>query len=134
MGNPRRGREIRRVFSGRSGRDALPVCGLHLRRSTMCTIEVNALMSAVPASHITKIAPDALFLVNSRDNLVIQIEMLPLSDLRQAEPAKVFDSSEALFIHPMGEAVNHVLNDAESVMHSGSADLHGAAAEQQEFR
>ena len=35
--------------------------------------------------------------------------------------------------HPCEEAVGHVFDDAVAVVHDGGADLHGAAAEQDEL-
>ena len=37
------------------------------------TIEMDALMRSVPARHVAELAPDALRLIDSRHDLVVQI-------------------------------------------------------------
>ena len=42
--------------------------------------------------------------------------------------------AKALLVHPIAQAVDHVFDDAEAVVHGRRADLHGAAAQQNELR
>ena len=49
------------------------------------------------------------------------------------EAAEIVDGAEAFLVHPVAEAVDHVFDDAVAVVHDGGADLHGAAAEQDEL-
>ena len=46
-------------------------------------VEMNALMRAIPAGNVTKVAADALLFVDVRNNLVVQVKVLPLGHLRQ---------------------------------------------------
>src|ERR1700678_2746967 len=94
---------------------------------------MDALVRAIPARDVAQVATDALIWVDARDDLVIQIEMLPLSDLGNRKAAKIADGGEAFFIHPIGEPVDHVFYDAIAVMHRGRAYLHRTAAEQDEL-
>ena len=59
-----------------------------LRRLQCCRpgvpIDVNALMRAVPAGDVAEIAADALVGVDARHDLVVQVEVLPLGDFRDA--------------------------------------------------
>ncbi len=57
------------------------------------TIEMNALMRAIPAGNVAQIAANALLLVDARNNLVIQIQVLPLSHARQRQAAKILNAS-----------------------------------------
>ena len=50
------------------------------------------------------------------------------------QAAEIVDGAEAFLVHPVAEAVDHVLDDAVAVVHGGGADLHRAAAEQDELR
>ena len=43
-------------------------------------IEMNALVCAIPAGDVAKIAADAFGFIDTRDNLVVEIEMLPICD------------------------------------------------------
>ena len=51
-------------------------------------VEMNALVRAIPAGDVAKVAADALLLVDARDDLVIQVEMLPLRDAPTDSPRK----------------------------------------------
>src|SRR5271156_5581346 len=60
----RRGVEFRNRRHGDSGR-------------TGGRFEMNALVRAVPAGDVAKLAADALVRMNARDNLIAQVELLP---------------------------------------------------------
>ena len=47
-------------------------------------IAMDTLMRAIPARDVAQVAPDALRLVDPRDDFVIQVEMLPLRHARQS--------------------------------------------------
>ena len=66
--------------------------------------------------------------MDAGDDLVVQIEMLPLGDLGDGEAAEIVEGGEAFLIHPIRQAIDHVFDDAEAVVHGGGADLHVAAA------
>src|SRR5262249_5470906 len=96
-------------------------------------VEVDALVRAVPASDVAEIAADALVAIDARDNLVVEVEMLPVGDFGKRKSTEVFDGAEALLVHPIAEPVDQFLHDAEAIVHGCRADLHGAAAEQDEL-
>ena len=101
--------------------------------ATGVAVQVNALVRAIPAGDVAEIAADARVAVDARHDPVIEIEVLPLGDLGQREAAEIVEGAEAFFVHPVGEAVDHVFHDAIAVVHGGGADLHGAASEQDEL-
>src|SRR4051812_47675943 len=86
------GVEFRNRRDGHAGRPRRPV-------------HVDALVRAVPTRDIAEVAPDALLLVNLGDDLIIQVEVLPLRDLRQREPAEILDGREPLLVHPVPESL-----------------------------
>ena len=45
-----------------------------------CAVEMDALVRAVPAGDVAEVAADALLAIDARDDLVVQVEMLPLGD------------------------------------------------------
>jgi hypothetical protein len=74
LGDGRRGDALR-CFGGDALRRALRV---RLRERT---IEVNALVRAVPACGVAEFAADAFLFVNVRDDFVVEVEVLPISDI-----------------------------------------------------
>ena len=66
--------------------------------------KMDALVRAVPAGDMAKLAADAVRLIDLRDDPVVQIQVLPLRHLRQALPAKIFDGYKSLFIHPIASS------------------------------
>ncbi len=97
-------------------------------------VEVDALVRAVPASDVAKIAADAGLAIDACHDAIVQVEVLPLGDPGHGEAAEIFDGAEAFLIHPVAKSIDHVLHDAVAVVHGGSADLHRATAQQNEFR
>ena len=95
---------------------------------------MDALVRAVPAGDVAELAADAQRLVDPRDDLVVQVQVLPLRHLRQALAAKIVERCKSLLVHPVGEAVDHLLDDAVAVVHHRRAYLHRAAAQQQKLR
>src|ERR1700685_976218 len=77
--------------------------------------QVDALMRAVPAGDVTKLAADAFLRVNARHDFEIQVQVIPVRDLGRAQPAKILDAGEAFFAHPILESVDHVFDDAIAV-------------------
>src|SRR3546814_310125 len=76
---------------------------------------------------------DAFLRVVLGDDLVLQIEILPVRNIGNRQALEIADPGIALFVHPAGQAVDHVVDDAEAVMHGRRADLHAAGAERDEF-
>src|SRR5437660_1043155 len=59
--------------------------------------------------------------MNARDDLIIQIEILPLHYTRKAHATKIVEGAESFRVHPVGQSIGQVLNNAESVMHGRRA-------------
>ena len=97
-------------------------------------IEVDALMGAIPAGGVAKLAADAQVLVNTGHDLVIQVELVPVGYRVQRAAAEVVDGGEAFLRHPGQQAILHIFDDAVAVMHGRGAYLHRAATQQDEFR
>src|ERR1700728_3470096 len=91
---------------------------------------MDALVRAVPAGNMAKVAANAFLLVDARHDFVVKVQMLPLGHAAKRKPAKILDGIEALFAHPVVKALGHVFNDAIAVVHGGSAYLYGPAAEE----
>ena len=51
-------------------------------------VEMNALVCAIPAGNVAKVAADALLLVDAGDDLVVQVKVLPLRDAINERPRK----------------------------------------------
>jgi hypothetical protein len=99
----------------------------------MNSVEMNALVRAVPASDVAEVASNAFLFVDTSNYLVVQIQMFPLGHLWQAPANKITDVFKTLLIHPVAEAIDQILNDAIAVMHDGGTYLHGVAPEQDEL-
>src|SRR5271157_3526854 len=97
--------------------DARPAASLPGRRGFPLAFVVDALVGAVPACDVAKVAADALGRVDAGDDLVVQVEVLPLRHARQGETAKILQGRVALVVHPVGQAVDHVLHDPVPVVH-----------------
>src|SRR5580698_786865 len=103
-------RDAARSFRGNALRCALCV---RLRQGA---IEMNALMCAVPAGGVAELAADALLLVDARDDLVVEVEVLPIGDVGERAAAKVVEGAEAFAAHPGEETSSHVFDDAIAVV------------------
>ena len=44
-------------------------------------VEVDALVRAVPAGGVAELAADALVFMDARDDLVVEVEVLPVGDV-----------------------------------------------------
>jgi hypothetical protein len=137
-GDPRRRRapvrSLRRIqLRDRCHRDPRAACRFHRLRHCV-PLDMDALMRAVPARDVTQIAADAGIAIDARDDLIVQVEMLPVRDRRQTASAEILDRGKALLVHPVAQPVDHVLHDPEAVVHRRRAHLHGPAAEQDELR
>src|SRR5262249_31800843 len=102
-------------------------------RITAIVVHVDALVCAVPTGHVTELAADAFFGMNAGDDFVIEVEVLPLDDFGQRQPAEILDGSESLFVHPVAQTVDHVLHNAIAIMHGGGTNLHRPATQKDEL-
>src|SRR6185437_13419324 len=94
---------------------------------------MDALVRAVPAGGVAELAADALVFVDARDDLVVEVQVLPLRDVGQRAAAEVVECAEVFAAHPCEQCVGHVFDDAIAVVHGRGADLHGARAEEDEL-
>ena len=92
-------------------------------------VRLDALVRAVLAGDVAELAADAEFGIDLRDDFVIQIEVAPIPHVRHGAAAEILDGAEAMIVHVLREAVDHILDDAESVVHGGGANLNGGGAE-----
>src|SRR5262249_11878507 len=91
-------------------------------------VHVDALVSAVPAGRIAKLAPDAFLLLDAGDDFVVEVKVFPFLDAPEALRFEVRDLQKAFSGHPVGEAIGHLFDDAITVVHDGGADLNRATS------
>src|SRR5258708_13983160 len=72
--------------------------------------------------------------MNPSNDLIVQVELLPLANIGERQPAKIIDGREALLRHPPKQSILHVLDDAEPIVHRRCTYLHGATAKQNKLR
>ena len=90
-------------------------------------------MRAVFAGDVAEVALDAFRVVDACHGFVVEVEVAPIRDARDAATYDVAHRSEAFFVEIVGEAVNHIFDDAITVVHDGGADLHGGRAEEKKL-
>src|SRR5439155_12104876 len=103
------------------------------RRSIVPLVPPNRLVCAVLARGPAQLAADALVVVDARDQVIVEIELFPLRDVRYGAPTKVIDAPVSTLVHPVTEAVGEILDDSEAVMHRCGAHLYRACAERDEL-
>ena len=111
-----------------------PAARLPGRGGFPAALVVDALVRAVPAGDVAQVAADALRRIDARDDLVVQVEVLPFLHPGQRAAAEILYGPVSLLVHPVGKTVDHVLHDPVAVMHHRRADLDRAAAQQDELR
>src|SRR3546814_1085106 len=94
----------------------------------------NGLVRGVLAGDVAEAALDAEVLVYPGDDLVVHVEMLPIGHVGDGGGAEGVQRSVALAVHPVAEAVGHVLDDLEALVHGGRAALPRAGAQTHELR
>ena len=90
-------------------------------------------MAGIFASRITASAFDAGILIDPGFGHIVKVKVLPIHHLGHRGTYKVINGRVSLFIHPVGEAGNHFLNDLEPIRHGGCTDLHICCAKCHEF-
>ena len=90
-------------------------------------------MGAVFAGDVAEIAPDAFVIVDAGDAFVIKVEVLPVGEAFDGGAGEVGDAFVAFRVEVIREALVHVLDDAEAVVHDGGADLEAEGAEGEEL-
>ena len=97
-------------------------------------VRSDGLVRAVFAGDVAELAADAQLGINLGDDFVIQVEVAPVLHVGYGAAAKIFDGAEAVRVHVLRKAVDHVFDDAEAVVHRGGADLHGGSADSDVLR
>lgn len=77
---------------------------------------------------------DALFRIDYRLGLVIDVEVLLVGDIGNCFANDLFPGIEAFFVHPVVEAVDHVLHDAKTLVHGRGIYLHTGRAQQNKLQ
>src|SRR3990167_6657019 len=94
----------------------------------------DGLVRGVFAGDVAAAATDAGVLVDPGDHLVVDVQVLPVGGVAHRLAGEVRQALVALAVHPARQAVLHLLDDAKAMQHGGSAHLHRAATQRDEFR
>src|ERR1035438_3063269 len=86
-------------------------------------------MRRILTADVAKATADAKRLVNFSYSLEVEVQLIPRHIVFYGTPAYLRKRCVTLSIHPSREAVDHVVDDLESVVHSCSAHLHTGRAE-----
>src|SRR6266702_3843581 len=86
--------------------------------------QVNALVSAVFAGDVAQIAADAPLVIDPGDPLIVQVQGFPVLQRRHGLAHKFRHAPESIGVQVIVQSLDHVLHDAEAVVHDGGADLH----------
>ncbi|MCY1308942.1 hypothetical protein D9M70_589880 [compost metagenome] len=90
-------------------------------------------MRGVLADDVTAAALDAGILIDLGLGDIVEVEVLPVGDIRHGAAGDVVEVAVTLGIHPVGKAGDHFLDNLEAVGHRRGADLHVTGAKHQEF-
>src|SRR3990167_9528491 len=93
----------------------------------------DGLVRGVFAGDVAAAATDAGVLVDPGDHLVVDVQVLPVGGVAHRLAGEVRQALVALAVHPARQAVLHLLDDAKTMQHGGSAHLHRAATEGDEL-
>src|SRR6185437_14046813 len=77
----------------------------------------NALVRAIFARDVAQVAADALLLIDSGYDFVIQIEIAPVSDSADRLTHQVDCRSEAFLVEILVQPVDHVFHNAKAIVH-----------------
>src|SRR6185312_13284112 len=94
----------------------------------------DALMRAVFAGDVAKIATDAELRIDFGDDLVIQIQIAPIADSLSRATDVFHSRGETFLAEVLRETVDHVFHDPEAVVHGRRANLNRGGAQQHELR
>ena len=94
----------------------------------------DRLVRGVLAGDVAAAAFDAEVLVDARLGDVVEVEVLPVGDVRRGAADEVGRAWRSPSRHPSSsQARDHLLHDLEAVGHRRGADLHVAGAERHEL-
>ena len=90
-------------------------------------------MRTVFASDVAKVALNAVLDIHVRFDVVVEIEMPPVSNAVHRFADDVVNRGETFLVEVVVQAVNHVLDDAVAIVHNGRADLNTPGTEEHEL-
>ena len=94
----------------------------------------NGLVRGVLAGNMATTTANARLLVYLGDDLIVDVQVLPIRGVAHRPPGKRLQVGMALGVHPARQAILHFFNDAKPMQHRRRAHLHRAAAQGDEFR
>ncbi len=80
-------------------------------------------MRAVFAGNVAEIAFNTMLVINSGDDLVIEIEISPIRHATNGFTDDFRDGRKTFFVQVIVQTVDHILDDPVAVMHDGGANL-----------
>lgn len=86
----------------------------------------DGLVGCIFAHNMAEATFNTLVVVNRRQGLVVEVELVPVGDVRDSETAKIFQSLVAFLIHPIVQSIGEVINDPETKPHGSGTHLHAA--------
>ncbi|MPL84611.1 hypothetical protein SDC9_30576 [bioreactor metagenome] len=93
----------------------------------------DRLVRGVLAGGIAAPALDAILLVDHRLGDMVQVQVLPFREVRHRAPDDLLDRSEALPVHVVRQARDHLLHHLEAIGHRRGTNLHVARPHRQEL-
>ena len=90
-------------------------------------------MRGVLAGDVAPAAFDAAVLIDSRLGGIVQVQILPLGDIRHRTALDRIKISMVGAVHPLLQTLDKLLDDLEPVCHGGGADLHIGCAKRDEL-
>ena len=86
-------------------------------------VELEALVSTILTRDVTKVAADAMLGVDVRLDVIVEVEVSPIGRASDGLSYNVIHARKAFLIEIVVQPVDHVLDDAITVMHNGRAYL-----------
>ena len=93
----------------------------------------DGLVGAVLAGDVAEVAADTFAVIDLGDALVVKIERFPSLDGIDGAAAEFVETLEALGVQIVVQAIDHVFDDAEAVVHDRGADLDVGRTESDEL-
>ena len=86
--------------------------------------DADGLVRCVLTGNVTKPAVNAFVLVDVGNMVVVDVEVFPMGERGNAFADEIVNGLETFFIHVIVEPFAEVFNNAEAMLHGGSANLH----------
>src|SRR5882724_7359871 len=100
---------------------------------TVWIYQIDALMRPIFAGNIAEVAPDALVIVDAGNALIAQVQCFPLLNGGNGFPNQIHHTFVTFRIEIIVQAFDHIFDDAETVVHDRSANLHARRAQRNEL-